>query len=75
MFAQDFRKLQEKFPYKSLIFVDEVGFKVSTRPSRGRSLRGESAYLTVAVVKTRNIAVFVAKNKYGMLFNKTMKGL
>ncbi len=49
------------------VFLDEVGFSVSTRPKRGRSLRGTSAYVTVPAVRTRNISVIASMNKYGMV--------
>ncbi len=41
-----------------------------TRPSRGRSRSGESAYLTVPAARSRNISVIAAMNKYGMVYHK-----
>ena len=78
LYAQRFRRLEELFQQKSLIFVDEVGFAVSTRPKKGRSIVGSSAYVHVPAVRTRNISVFAAMNRYGMLknevFNKPITG-
>ncbi|XP_029657634.1 uncharacterized protein LOC115231855 [Octopus sinensis] len=69
-YATDFRNLEALHNDKALIFLDEVGFKVVTRPSRGRSKAGHSAYLSVSASRSRNISVVAAMNKYGMLFHK-----
>ena len=53
-----------------MIFVDEVGFSVSTCHKRGRSVAGASAIVTVPEARSRNISVFAAMNKYGMIFHK-----
>ena len=37
-YAINFQSFQESVPDKSLIFIDEVGFSVSTRPKGGRSV-------------------------------------
>ena len=52
---------------KRFVFLDEVGFAVSTRPKRGRSPIGTSAYVSTPAVRTRNISVIAAMNKYGMV--------
>ncbi|MEN2497738.1 MAG: hypothetical protein MHMPM18_005194 [Marteilia pararefringens] len=49
------------------VFLDEVGFAVSTRPRRGRSPIGTSAYVSTSAIRTRNISVIAAMNKYGMI--------
>ena len=46
-YALSYRILEANNDDKNFIFLDEVGFAVVTRPSRGRSFRGQSAYLTV----------------------------
>ncbi|KAG0441588.1 hypothetical protein DMUE_0934 [Dictyocoela muelleri] len=55
---------------KTSFFLDEVGFSVSSRPKRGISFIGTSAYVHVPAVRTRNISVLAAMNKYSMIFNK-----
>lgn len=42
-----------------VIFLDETGFKVSMRRTRGRSLRGQTARLIVPAKKTRNLTLVV----------------
>ena len=41
-----------------------------SRPRRGRSRQGISAYVTVSAAKSQNILVVAAINKYGMIFHK-----
>lgn len=69
-YACEFGNLEVNNNDKNLIFIDEVGFSVSTRPKRGRSRRGHSAYLSVPAARSRNISVVAAMNKYGMIFHK-----
>ena len=77
-YATDFRALEETIPDDNLIFVDEVGFSVSSRTTRGRSLVGSRANIQVPVVRTRNISVFRAMSKYGMfsftIFERPING-
>ena len=63
-YAENFRRIETVYEDKNIIFADEVGFSVSTRPKRGRAQQGRSAYVDVSAVKTRNISVFAAMNKY-----------
>lgn len=72
-YALAFRLLEETIDDKNVIFLDEVGFSVVTRPSRGRSLRGNSAYITVSAARSRNISVVAAMNKYEMIFHKNSR--
>jgi transposase len=53
---------------QNIIFVDEVGFNVSMRARRGRSLRGTPATHVVPSLRTRNISVCCAMNTTGILF-------
>lgn len=69
-YAAIYRELEVDNDDKNFIFLDEVGFAVVTRPSRGRSMRGESAYLSVTAARSRNISVVAAMNKYGMIYHK-----
>ncbi|TBU11052.1 DDE-like endonuclease, partial [Hamiltosporidium tvaerminnensis] len=69
-YATSFRELEVDNDDKNFVFLDEVGFAVVTRPSRGRNMRGESAYLSVTAARSRNISVVAAMNKYGMIYYK-----
>lgn len=69
-YSQKFRNLEVSRPTEEFIFVDEVGFTVSSRPKRGRSLIGTKAITTVPAVRTRNISVFAAMNRNEMVFYK-----
>ena len=40
---------------RKLVFVDETGFQVVTRASRGRSKSGERAEITAPGIRSRNI--------------------
>ena len=73
IYALEFRSLEESIEDKNLIFIDEVGFAVSTRTSKGRSLIGTQANLSVPAVRTRNISIFAAMNKYGMIIYEVFK--
>ena len=39
-----------------------------SRPNKGRSLKGKSAYLSVPAARSRNISVVAAMSKYGMFY-------
>ncbi|TBU20508.1 DDE-like endonuclease, partial [Hamiltosporidium tvaerminnensis] len=69
-YATSFRELEVDNDDKNFVFLDEVGFAVVTRPSRGRNMRGASAYLSVTAARSRNISVVAAMNKYGMIYHK-----
>ncbi|TBU20507.1 DDE-like endonuclease [Hamiltosporidium tvaerminnensis] len=69
-YATSFRELEVDNDDKNFVFLDGVGFAVVTRPSRGRNMRGASAYLSVTAARSRNISVVAAMNKYGMIYYK-----
>ena len=69
-YARDFRNLELETEDKNLVFLDEVGFAVVTRPKRGRAARGASPFLSVSAARSRNISVVAAMNKYGMVYHK-----
>jgi hypothetical protein len=50
---------------RNMVYVDEVGFQVSSRVSSGRSKAGTRAITTVPTVRSRNISVMAAITKYG----------
>jgi len=60
----------ENIPDKYIIFIDEVGFSVSTRPSKRRALIGVSPYVNVTNARSRNISIVASMNKYGMIYYK-----
>jgi hypothetical protein len=51
--------------HRNMVYVDEVGFQVSSRVSSGRSKAGTRACTTVPTVRSRNISVMAAITKYG----------
>lgn len=67
IFAQRFNEYLFTFSDNNFVFVDEVGFSVSSRTKRGRSLVGTVAYTEIASIRSRNISVIAAATKYGML--------
>ena len=69
-YAERFRELESSTPHQDIIFLDEVGFSVVTRPKRGRSAIGQSTYVSVPAVRSRNISVAAAMNKNGMVYKK-----
>jgi hypothetical protein len=50
---------------RNLIFLDEVGFKLSQRVSYGRSEKGDPARLISPGIRTRNITVMAAMTRNG----------
>ena len=50
-----------------IIYVDEVGFNVSMRTKKGRSLIGTPAVKTVPSIRSRNISVCCAMGKRGII--------
>lgn len=69
-YATRFRNIESSYQDKNFIFLDEVGFQVVSRAKKGRSKIGTSPCVTVSAAKSRNISVFAAMNKYGMLYHK-----
>jgi hypothetical protein len=57
--------LGEVIQGRTLIFLDEVGFKLSQRVSYGRSEIGEPARLVTPGIRTRNITVMAAMTRNG----------
>ncbi|KAF7696428.1 hypothetical protein CDIK_1893, partial [Cucumispora dikerogammari] len=67
LYAEDITQLLFEIEDKNLIFLDEVGFCVVSRTKRGRSVSGTSPVINVPAIKSRNISVIAAANKYGMI--------
>lgn len=69
-YSQTFRDFEVVYGAENLIFLDEVGFSVSSRPKKGRSIKGTSAIINVPAARSRNISVLGAMNKNGMIYSK-----
>ncbi|XP_061514175.1 uncharacterized protein LOC133393386 isoform X1 [Anopheles gambiae] len=54
-------------PDTDIVFLDEVGFKVSMRTSKGRSLKGTTPTIVVPQLRSRNISIVCAMNKSGIV--------
>ena len=65
-YAQDFRLLEASVEEKNIVFLDEVEFSVVSRPKKGRSPKGTSAFSNVPAARSRNISVIAAMNKYNL---------
>ncbi|KAF7694654.1 hypothetical protein CDIK_2066 [Cucumispora dikerogammari] len=70
-YARKFREIKIEYEDKNVVFINEVEFCYSAITKRGRSVVGTSAYVYVSAVRTRNISVLAAMNKYELLFFKT----
>lgn len=69
-YADRFRELETTTRHENIVFIDEVGFKVVTRPKKGRAPVGQSAYSFVSAARSRNISVAAAMNKNGVINSK-----
>ena len=69
-YAEEFRRLEAETEHSNLVFIDEVGFCVVSRPKKGRSIVGSSPYVSVSAARSRNISVVAAMNKYGLIYHK-----
>jgi len=70
LYSQEFRRLEQITPLESFLFLDEVGFKVCTRPKRGRSLIGLRATTSVPQARSRNISVVAVMNRNELIYRK-----
>lgn len=70
-YAIRFTALPASMPDNGIVFVDEVGFKISMRVMRGRSTVGSRAVKVVPQIRTRNISVVCAMNRTGILHYMT----
>mgnify|MGYP003407081277 FL=1 len=66
-YANKFMDILSNLDENNLFFVDEVGFNVSIRSKRGRSLAGSPAVHNVKCLRSRNISVCCAMNKGGIV--------
>jgi hypothetical protein len=72
-YAVEFTNLQDVFSDEEFIFVDEVGFFLSTRRSMRRSLVGTPAVKRVTSIRTRNLSICVGMNVGGEYFKLISK--
>lgn len=68
IYSLKFLDYQADFGDANIIFIDECGFNVSMRPSRGRSIIGTPAVLVVPQIRSRNISICCAMNRSGIVY-------
>ncbi|XP_012557766.1 uncharacterized protein LOC105845029 [Hydra vulgaris] len=66
-YAERFMNILSSINGNKIFFIDEVGFSLSMRVRRGRSLAGKRVTQTVTNIRLRNISVCCAMNKNGIL--------
>ena len=69
-YSESFRTIEDGVGSENFVFIDEVGFKIETRPSRGRALINTPAYYEVPQIRSKNFSVVAAMTKNTMLFSK-----
>jgi transposase len=62
-YAREFLNLLMHADGANIYFLDEVGFKVSMRSRRGRSLKGKRAVMMVPNLRTLNVSVCCVMSK------------
>lgn len=70
-YAMRYIGLPVAFSQSEIIFIDEVGFKVSTRVSQGRAKIGRPAIATVPNIRSRNISICCAMSIAGIIEYKS----
>ena len=65
-YALQFSALPSIYSEDQIVFIDEVGFNVSMRTSRGRS----PAVTVVPCIRSRNISICCAMNRNGIIYFK-----
>ena len=69
-YACEFLYLVSVVPEECIIFLDELGFNVSMRTRRGRSLRGTRAIQVVPSLRSRNISICCAMSSKQIIYYK-----
>ena len=67
-YALRFLALTEDFAASEIFFADEVGFSVSMRRKKGRSLIGTPASLILPAIRSKNISVCAVVGRLGMQY-------
>lgn len=70
LYASKFLQFVSECDGENFIFVDEVGFNVSMRCRRGRSLKGTRAVHIVPTIRSRNISICSAITKNGHFYDE-----
>jgi len=73
-YSLKFLEYSSEFEENAIIFIDEVGFNVSMRNSRGRAAIGSPAIMTVPSIRSRNISICCAMNKNGIVTYMSQNG-
>lgn len=69
-YAFEFENIEVEYSSENIVFLDEVGFQLSTRCKKARSKKGTPARVSTPVSRSRNISVLAAMNKNELLFKK-----
>lgn len=70
-YAMNFMQILVTHNHEKIFFFDEVGFSVSMRARRGRSVSGSRAVQIVPALRSRNISMLCSMNKNGMVHYST----
>ncbi|KII62328.1 hypothetical protein RF11_15318 [Thelohanellus kitauei] len=68
-FDHSFLRLEENYPDEQIYFVDEFEFNVSMR-KMGRSPIGTTGILSVLNIRSKNLSVCRAMNRYGVVYKE-----
>ena len=64
----EFDSITDNYPDTNIFFIDEVGFNVSMRVSKGRSKIGETLIMQVRNIKSKNVSFCCAYSKSSISF-------
>ena len=70
IYAQKYHCLETTYATEDFVFIDEVGFALSTRPKRRRSEARKRATTVTPYARSHNISIAAAMNKKMMLYFK-----
>lgn len=70
LYATNFTNLQRNFSDEEFFFIDEVGFSLSTRKTKGRSEVGKNAIKRITSIRSRNLSICAAMGVSGEYFYK-----
>ncbi|KAG0423398.1 Histone-lysine N-methyltransferase SETMAR, partial [Dictyocoela muelleri] len=66
-YEREFSSLLTENSFESFIFLNEVGFSVTSRIKYGRSIKGTRAYQGIRSVKSKNFSVISVVNSAGVI--------
>ena len=70
IYGQEFIRLLSNYFERDFIFIDEVGFNLSMRTSKGRSRVGTTPFVRIPLIRSRNISMCCAMNSNGIIYFK-----